>query len=81
MRLRIRPRSTTVRRAQSGCADRAAATADSTSSASERATSESTSPVAGESFSKVPPRRAGRSSPATKFWMVLVLLAAATLMR
>ncbi len=59
----IAPRSTTVRAAQAGCAAAAAVIAASTSAASERATVEIGSPVAGARFSKVAPLAAGRSSP------------------
>ena len=63
----MRPRSSTVRAAQAGCAAAAAATAASTSSADERATRLIGSPVAGASFSNVPPPAAGRSSPPITF--------------
>ena len=45
----------------------ATATAASTSERSDRATDEMTSPVAGESFSKVAPPAASRSSPSITF--------------
>src|SRR3954469_5588152 len=57
------PRSGSGRRAQAGCAARAAATASPTSSRSERGTSEITSPVAGDRFSNVAPAFAAPSSP------------------
>jgi hypothetical protein len=52
-----------------------------TSSAVERATTLSTSPVAGESFSNVPPAAAARSSPSMKFDTVRVAVGAVMLMR
>ena len=63
----MRPRSSTGLAAQSGCAASAAAIAAATSSSDERATRLIDSPVAGASFSNVPPPEAARSLPPITF--------------